>query len=107
MFWRDFVDALLRSKRYCAFSFLSHYWNSIYTLLKPIDLKLLLQDHTYIVDDLTFWVGSYSHKLGCLCSSNSNRRVHGFGAVCDYISITRGSFIFRIIYIKSSLGFLP
>ena len=45
MFWEEFGDALLRYKRYCAFSFQSHYQNSIYTSLEPVDLKLLQQDH--------------------------------------------------------------
>ena len=41
---------------------------------------------SYIVDDLKFWVGSQSHKYGCLCATNSDRRVRGFGATCGHMS---------------------
>ena len=31
-------------------------------------------------------MGSQSHKWGCLCSANLDRRVRGFGDVCDHVS---------------------
>ena len=40
-YFEDFRDAIVRSKKYYIFSFQSHYQNSIYTLLEPVDLKLL------------------------------------------------------------------
>ena len=40
----------------------------------------------YIADGLNPWVGSQSHKRGCLCSTNSDRRVYGFRAACGHMS---------------------
>ena len=31
-------------------------------------------------------MGSQSHKLECLCATNSDRKVHGFGAACGHVS---------------------
>jgi len=45
----------------------------------------LLHTRSYIVDNLKFWVGSQSHKYGCLCSANSNRRVRGFETMCGHV----------------------
>jgi len=84
MFCYDFGGAILRSKRYCAFFFQSYYQNYIYTLLEPVDPKLL---HTKlcIADNLKFWVGFKSHKHGCLCSTNSDRRIREFGIACGHV----------------------
>ena len=40
---------------------------------------------------------SQSHKCGCLCATNSDRRFHGFGVACGHmwVSTTRDSIRFR------------
>ena len=40
----------------------------------------------YIANDLKFGVRSQSHKRGCLCVINSNRRVYEFGAARGRVS---------------------
>ena len=53
----------------------------------------MLHTRSYIADDLKLWVGSQSHKRGCLCSTNSDRWVRGFGAACGHMSkYYKGSF---------------
>ena len=79
---------------------------------------------SYIANDLKLWVGSQSHKGGCLCSTNSNRKVRRFGTACGCVyKYTRSSirfmeksivntFLFsefvalRIVQVKSSPVFL-
>ena len=41
---------------------------------------------SYIANDLKFYVGSQSHKRGCLCAIDSNKRVCQVGAACDCVS---------------------
>ena len=69
------------------------------TVPSPFKVNIINHSHTikigifevttirsYIADDLKFWVGYQSHKQGCLCVTNSDRRVHGFRAACSLMS---------------------
>ena len=40
------------------------------------DKSKVVATRSTTADDLKLWVGSQSHKHGCLCSTNSDRRVH-------------------------------
>ena len=50
------------------------------------DISKVVAIRSCIADDLKFWVESQSQKQGCLCATNSDRRVHGFRAACDLMS---------------------